>query len=57
MIHLIHAAMIAERKHYENFEIVGYFKYANISDTAQADSHKENLTQVLTKHNIEHKWF
>lgn len=41
----------------KNFEIVGYFKYANISDTAQADSHKENLTQVLTKHNIEHKWF
>lgn len=37
----------------KNFEIVGYFKYANISDTVQVDLHKENLTQVLT----EHKWF
>lgn len=39
----------------KNFEIIGYFKYANISDIVQADSQKEALTQVLTKYNIEYK--
>lgn len=28
----------------KNFEIAGYFKYANISDTVQANSQKEALT-------------
>lgn len=39
----------------KNFEVVGYFKYANISDTVQANSQKEALTQVLSKYNIEYK--
>lgn len=39
----------------KNFEVVGYFKYANISDTVQANSQKEALTQVLTKYSIEYK--
>ena len=39
----------------KNFEVVGYFKYANISDTVSANSQKEALTQVLSKYNIEYK--
>lgn len=32
----------------KNFEIAGYFKYANIRDIVSANSQKEALTQVLT---------
>lgn len=39
----------------KNFEIVGYFKYANIRDTVLAHSQKDALTQVLVKYSIEYK--
>lgn len=39
----------------KNFEVVGYFKYANISDTVLAHSQKDALIQVLKKYNIEYK--
>ena len=39
----------------KNFEIAGYFKYANIRDIVSAASQKDALTQVLTKHHIEYK--
>lgn len=34
----------------KNFEIVGYFKYANIRDTVPAASQKDALIQVLKKY-------
>lgn len=39
----------------KNFEVIGYFKYANIRDIVSANSQKEALTQVLTKYSIEYK--
>lgn len=39
----------------KNFEIAGYFKYANIRDTVPAASQKDALIQVLKKYNIEYK--
>lgn len=39
----------------KNFEVAGYFKYANIRDVVQANSQKEALTQVLSKYSIEYK--
>lgn len=38
----------------KNFEVQGYFKYADIFEVVQAKTQKEAIKQVLTKNNIKY---